>query len=195
MATAPPFTPLAPDVERALVLAAQAGDPDAIRALYDAYHDRIGAILLFSIGDPVQVQDVLQAVFLKVFRGLGGFRFRSSVFTWIYRIARNECLNHLRRREAERMPLDAILGAREEADTRRPANPRDGGLDRDLVLRDAVARLPAKMREVIVLRYLEGLSYEEMSRALGCRPGTVASRLNRALAELGDRLAPMRRLL
>jgi RNA polymerase sigma-70 factor (ECF subfamily) len=178
--------------ERILAAAAQRGDPAAFRELYDAYRDRIWSVVVYSIGDPLQAQDVLQTVFFKAYRGLRGFRFQSSLFTWLYRIARNECRNFLRRRPAPCLPLDAILGSGDEIE-RRPIP--DAAAARDLILQDAVRQLPFKMREVVVLKYVEGMSYEEMSRTLGCAPGTVASRLNRALAELGDRLQAFRRIL
>ena len=178
--------------ERRLVLAAQRGEPRAVRDLYEAYRQRIWSLILFSVGDSQQAQDVLQTVFFKVFHGLGSFRFESSLFTWIYRIARNECWNHRQRRREPLVPLDAILGSRDEMDP----NPRAGGPDaaaeRDRILEQAVMALPFKMREVVVLKYREGLSYDEMSRALGCAPGTVASRLNRALAALEEKLRPLR---
>jgi len=176
--------------ERRLALAARDGDEAAFREIYDAYRDRIWTFILYSVGDPCQAQDILQTVFLKAFRGLGGFRFRSSLFTWIYRIARNECRNDRRRRRGvPPMPLEAILGSRDEIDG------RSGSSEPDVsraVLRTALLRLPPKMREVVVLRYLEGLSYGEISRVLGCAPGTVASRLNRALAGMEAHLRPFR---
>lgn len=181
--------------ERALVLAAQAGNAEAIRALYDTYRDRIWNILLCSLGDPLQVQDVFQSVFFKFFRGLSGFRFQSSLFTWLYRIARNECLNHRRRQNVPSLPLDEILGSRDEIDPRSPVGGTDDQWERERVLKQAVTLLPPKMREVIILKYVEDLSYEEIGRTLGCSSGTVASRLSRALAELGERLGPFRRLL
>jgi len=181
------------DRERDLVTAAQNGDEAAFRELYKTYHRRIWTLVLYSIGDPLQAQDIFQTVFFKAFRGLHAFRFQSGLFTWIYRIARNECLNHLRRRGAPAIPLEAILGSGDEIDARSLPPGPDTRSERDAVLRQAVMRLPLKLREVVVLKYLEGLTYEEMSRALGCAPGTVASRLNRALAELGERLQPFRR--
>ncbi len=178
--------------ERRLVLAAQRGEAAAVRELYDAYRQRIWTLILFSLGDCQQAQDVLQTVFFKVFRGLDSFRFESSLFTWIYRIARNECWNDRRRRAASHVPLEAILGSREEMDPNPWGNDPVTRAERDLVLEQAVMRLPLKMREVIVLKYVEGLSYDEMSRALGCASGTVASRLNRALAGLQELLRPLR---
>jgi len=178
--------------ERSLALAAQGGDAEAFRELYESYRKRIWTLVVYWIGDTHQAQDVLQTVFMKVFRGLPGFRFQSSLFTWIYRIARNECRNYLRRRAAPPLSLEAILGSRDEID----ASPIPNGLEpRKVILRNAVRQLPFKMREVVVLKYLNGLSYEEMGRVLECAPGTVASRLNRALAELEELLRPFRGFL
>ena len=180
--------------ERSLVEAAQSGEAEAIRSLYDAYRDRVWKILLYMLGDPLQVQDVFQSVFFKFFRGLSGFRFQSSLLTWLYRIARNECLNHRRRLRVPCVPLEEILGSRDEIDSRPEA---DAGIrwERERVLRQAVRQLPPKMREVIILKYVEELSYEEIGQALDCAAGTVASRLSRALAELGERLEPFRKWL
>jgi RNA polymerase sigma-70 factor (ECF subfamily) len=178
--------------ERSLAIAVQRGDSGAFRELYDAFRERIWTLVVYSIGDSLQAQDVLQTVFFKAFRGLRSFRFQSSLFTWIYRIARNECRNYQRRRNAPHVPLEAIIGSSDEIDPRLIS---DGNEARKAILQNAVMQLPLKMREVVVLKYLEGLSYKEMSRVLGCAPGTVASRLNRALAELEEQLRPFRRLL
>jgi RNA polymerase sigma-70 factor, ECF subfamily len=173
------------DQEALLIRAARKGDDAALREIYRTYREPVWALTVSLLGDALQAQDVVQIVFFKAFRGLAGFRRRSTLFTWIYRIARNECRNHLRRREAPAVPLESILGSRFEAD-RAQASAADGAhSDR---LRRAVSRLPFKMREVVVLKYQEDLSYEEMSRILHCPPGTVASRLNRALAELEVRM-------
>ena len=173
------------DAERALVLAARRGDEEAFRQLYLAYREPVWNLVVALVGDPVQAQDVLQNVFFKAFRGLPGFRFQSRLFTWLYRIARNECGNHARRRGVACLPMGAVLGSRAEIDARLVP---DGERERRAALRRAVAGLPYRMREVVVLKYMEDLSYREMSRVLGCPAGTVASRLARALAELEARL-------
>ena len=178
--------------ERNLAMAAQRGDSGAFRELYEAYRERIWTLVVYSVGDSHQAQDVLQTVFFKAFRGLRSFKFQSSLFTWIYRIALNECRNYHRRRGAPHLPLEAIVGSSDEID-RRPLP--EGRESRRSILQKAVMQLPFQMREVVVLKYLEELTYEEMSRVLGCAPGTVASRLNRALAELEERLRPVRSLL
>jgi RNA polymerase sigma-70 factor, ECF subfamily len=175
------------DPDKALVRAARRGDEAAIREIYRACRGPVLSLIVSLVGDPVQGQDILQNVFFKAFRGLPGFRFRSTLLTWIYRIARNECRNHLKRRRAPAVPLEDIVGSRYEAD--RASRP-DAGPDGAEAVRSAVLALPFKMREVVVLKYQQDLSYDEMSRVLRCPPGTVASRLNRALAELGSRLHP-----
>jgi RNA polymerase sigma factor (sigma-70 family) len=171
----------------ALVLAARKGDEDAYREIYRAYREPVWSVIVSLVGDAPQAQDILQNVFFKAFRGLPGFRFQSALFTWLYRIARNECRNHLRKHGPATVPLDDIVGSRYEADER---GLRREPSDRQEALRNAVSQLPFKMREVIVLKYQQDLTYDEMSRVLGCPSGTVASRLNRALLELEARLRP-----
>ena len=178
--------------ERSIVLAARRGDAEAFRELYRAYRDPVWTLVVSLVGDSSQAQDVMQNVFFKAFRGLASFRFEASLFTWIYRIAHNECLNHLRRRDVPPVPLEAILGSGDEIGRARISDREEA---RRAALRDAVKQLPFKMREVVILKYQEGLSYTEMSRILGCAPGTVASRLNRALAELEMLLRPFKELL
>jgi RNA polymerase sigma-70 factor, ECF subfamily len=181
--------------ERNLILAVLRGDSSAFHELYSAYRDRIYNLVVYSIGDPLQAQDVVQTIFLNVFRGLGSFRFQSSLATWIYRIAHNECQNHHRARRGTHVPLEAILGSREEIDTKFVSHDQHAQHEREIIIQQTLMQLPFKMREVVVLRYIEGLSYEEMGRILRCAPGTVASRLSRALTELEERLRPFRRLL
>jgi RNA polymerase sigma factor (sigma-70 family) len=178
---------VAADRDKALVQAARRGDEAAIREIYRACRGPVLSLIVSLVGDPVQGQDILQVVFFKAFRGLPGFRFQSTLLTWIYRIARNECRDHLKRRRAPAVPLENIVGSRYEADRAARPGPAPAAAE---AVRSAVLALPFKMREVVVLKYQQDLSYDEMSRVLRCPPGTVASRLNRALAELGARLQP-----
>jgi RNA polymerase sigma-70 factor (ECF subfamily) len=181
--------------ERGLVRAVQAGDRAAFRAIYEHYQDRIFNLIYYSIGDRAAAQDVLQIAFLKAYRGLAGFRFESSLGTWIYRIAINECQNQNRRHGYEHVPIEAVLGTGEDMDT--GALPDELHLtdERREIIREALLSLSPHLRTVIVLRYLEGLSYKEIASVLECSAGTVASRLSRALCQLEERLRPLRRLL
>ena len=96
--------------ERATVIAVQQGDRDAFRELYERYRDRVYNIIFYSIGDELRAEDVLQIVFVKIYRGLPSFRFEASLATWIYRIALNESLNQQRGRRAQHIPFEALLG-------------------------------------------------------------------------------------
>jgi RNA polymerase sigma-70 factor, ECF subfamily len=181
--------------EQELAVAIQRGAPGAFHMLYEAYYRRVYNQVLYLIGDEIQAQDVLQSIFLKVFGGLRGFRFRSSLATWIYRIARNECQDFNRRRGASQVPLEAVLGSNDEMDSRPLSYDQHARHERQEIIYQAVMQLPLKLREVVLLRYVEDLSYNEIGSVLGCSLGTVASRLSRALEELEERLRPFRRFL
>jgi RNA polymerase sigma-70 factor, ECF subfamily len=185
----------ADDRERSLVLAAQRGNTAAFRELYDYYRARVHSLAVYSLGDDSQAQDLVQAVFLNVFRGLRRFRFQSRFSTWVYRIAHNECQNYHRRHRANFVPLEAILGGSDEIDPRPISDAQHAHQECQSIIQQAVMQLPFQMREAVVLRYIEGLSYEEIAKVLGCAPGTVASRLSRALTELEERVRPFRRFL
>jgi RNA polymerase sigma-70 factor, ECF subfamily len=181
--------------EREVVRAAQRGDRAAFKALYERYRDRVYNLAFYSLGDALWAEDVLQIVFMKMHRGLTGFRYESELSTWIYRIALNECQNQLRRRGARYVPLEAIMGGEEELSADVLPDAEQLARERREIIQDAVMELSPKLRAVIALKYIEGLSYDEIARVLECAPGTVASRLNRALAELEGRLHPLRRVL
>jgi RNA polymerase sigma-70 factor (ECF subfamily) len=181
--------------ERATVIAVQQGDRDAFKALYERYRDRVYNIIFYSMGDALRAEDVLQIVFVKIYRGLPSFRFEASFATWIYRIALNECLNQQRRRGAQHIPIEALLGSDEERDSGAAADLQHAEGERREIVHRAVMELSPKLRAVVALKYLDGLTYEEIASVLECSPGTVASRLNRALGQLEARLRPLRRLL
>ena len=181
--------------ERATIIAAQQGDREAFKFLYERYRDRVYNLIFYSTGDESAAEDVLQIVFVKIYRGLPNFRFQASLATWIYRITLNECLNQRRGRGAQQIPFEALLGSDEDLDSGPAADLLHAESERREIIHRAVMELSPKLRAVVALKYLEGLSYEEIASVLECSPGTVASRLNRALSELEARLRPLRRLL
>ena len=181
--------------ERELVIAAQRGDRSAFKALYERYRDRVYNLVFYALGDELWAEDVLQIVFMKIYKGLSGFRFEATLATWIYRIALNECLNQQQRRGAQYVPFEAILGSDDEFDPEALPDLQHADKERREIIHQAVMELSPKLRSVVALKYLEGLSYEEIARTLECAPGTVASRLNRALSELEARLRPLKRIL
>ncbi len=148
--------------------------------LVERYQRRLYWSCLRLVGDPDEAEDVVQEAFVRAYERLGDFDPTYRFYTWIYRIARNRCLNVLRRRrvwglvtlsDPERAPA---LPAAERSD--RPAEDRE--LARALV--DCRANLPGDQREVFDLRHADGLSYREIAAAVGAPEGTVMSRLARA---------------
>jgi len=180
--------------ERSLVRAAQQGDHGAFRMLYDAYHGQLYNLTYYTLKDSQLAEDTLQSIFLKIYRGLPNYRFESSFKTWAFRIAVNEAKNQLRNKKSE-LPLTVITGTTQEMNEAPGPHEEQLMQQREAIVRRALMELPPKMRTVIVLKYVDGLSYDEIATVLDCSAGTVASRLNRALEKLEALLAPFRSLL
>jgi len=172
--------------ERELVAACQRGDRDAFRAVFELHKDRVYSIALRFSGDPAAAMDVAQDTFLKLFSCIRDFRGQSTLDTFLYRLVVNACLDR-RRKDRRLLPLVEEWAATLLA---KDANPSEELLRNELSdrVRSAVEKLAPELRMVIVLRYTEGLAYDEIAEALGCSPGTVASRLNRAHKLLERRL-------
>lgn len=180
--------------ERTIVLQAQQGDIGAFGELYEHYKDRIYNLILYSVRDAALAEDILQSVFIKVFQALPLFRQDSCFLTWIFRVALNECSNRKRRRRLF-LPIGESSQAW-EIRSPRPAPDEEHALAQlNRMVRSAVMQLNPKLRQIIVLRYLEDFSYEEIASILGCSAGTVASRIHRGLAALEAQLGPAGRNL
>jgi RNA polymerase sigma-70 factor (ECF subfamily) len=177
--------------DREVIKACQHGDADAFRALFEAHKDKVYSIALRFGGNSAVAMDIAQDVFLKLLSSIQEFRGDSSFDSWLYRLVINRCLDHQRRSRRLIPILEGLLDA--------VRSPKDSALD-DLLraetrnqVQQVVAKLPPEQRIVIVLRYTEGLSYDQIAEILDCSPGTVASRLNRAHKSLERRLACRRR--
>ena len=172
--------------ERELVAACQRGDREAFRAVFELHKDRVYSIALRFSGDPAAAMDIAQDTFLKLFSCIGDFRGQSTLDTFLYRLVVNNCIDR-KRKDRRLLPLldewAATLLARERS-------PSDELLRSEVAanVRAAVEKLAPDLKMVIVLRYTEGLAYDEIAEVLGCSPGTVASRLNRAHKLLERRL-------
>lgn len=179
--------------EEAILEACRRGDRDAFRRLFERHRDTVYTIALHFSGDEAAARDIAQQVFVKLFTTIGTFRGDSSFSTWLYRVVANTCADE-RKRGRRFVPLAEESGVMEM-----PAqgSQEDGYLRREIAesVRGAVAALSPKLRLAIVLRYVDGLSYDEIADALGCSAGTVASRLNRGHKELARRLGHLRGVL
>jgi RNA polymerase sigma-70 factor (ECF subfamily) len=188
--------------EGALIARLQAGSGAAFDQLVEQYHATIYNVAFSMMnntaGSAADAADITQEVFLKVFRGVQGFRGGSSLKTWLYRIAVREALNHRRWRwrhqreqtslqdESGAIPLSARLPTHE-------ASPFDETArhERQQLVRRALALVPPVFRTAVILRDLEGLSYEEVADILEVSPGTVKSRILRGRRALREILDPI----
>jgi len=181
--------------DRALVRAAQKGDEQAFRTLVTRYQRRVTQLALGMTKDPDEAMDIAQETFVRVHRYLPSFKGDSSFFTWTYRIAMNLCLDAQRRRgRMERVDLEQGDEAEIEAAMDPPSaalsGPQRQTLNAELreKIEEALAGLSENHRSILLLRELEGLSYEELSRVLGIRKGTVMSRLFHARLKMQNKL-------
>jgi len=175
--------------EREVIEACQRGDREAFRILFVTYKDRVYSVAFRYSGDHAAALDIAQETFLKLFAVIRDFRGDSSFDTWIYRMVVNCCLDHKRRCRRLVPFADGLL-----AGLRAPGDNLKAILrsERDDRVRAAIDRLSPDLRVAVVLRYTEGLSYEQIAEVLGCSQGTVGSRLNRAHKVLERRLSHLR---
>ena len=169
-----------------LIDACRRGERDAFRALFEAYKDRVYSIALRFSGDESLAMDIAQDTFLKLFSTMADFRGDSAFATWVYRLVVNACMDH-KRRSWRLIPIaDELIAV-----LRAPCDSLDAILHSEMrdQVRSAVETLSPDMRMAVVLRYTEGLSYEQIAEVMGCSAGTVASRLNRAHKALERRLS------
>ncbi|GMU20795.1 MAG: RNA polymerase sigma factor [Phycisphaerae bacterium] len=166
-----------------IIAACRRGDREAQRALYAATADRVYRLLLRMTRNSEDAADLLQETYLRVFRNIGQFEATSSPYTWIYRIAVNEAQQWFRRRGRQERLL--VSHARETRDVQISDHPDVHSWE----VQEAVASLPDAERDLIVLRYFDGLSYTEMAQVLEKPVGTIASGLNRARSLLQGILA------
>ena len=186
--------------ERELVQQAKAGDRAAFAGLVSAYEGKIYNLALRYLGSREDAMDASQEVFLRVFRFLPGFQEESGFSTWIYRIGVNVCKDMLHRRlKRAEQPLEVP----DEEDEGRPVDVPDlrydperimEGVELRQALSDAILALPEQQREIIILRDIRGLSYEEIALALALEAGTVKSRLFRARENLRKKLLQNRNI-
>jgi RNA polymerase sigma-70 factor, ECF subfamily len=171
-----------------VIEACQQGDRDAFRCLFEAYKDKVFSIAVYSSGgDRTVAEDVTQQIFLKLFTAIRQFRGDSEFTTWLYRLVVNACHDE-RRRRRRLLPWDTTPTANNVSD-RKPQEKQYARLEVADAVRGAIEELKPKFRLPILLKYIEGLSYEEIAEVMGCSKGTVASRLNRGHSQLAKRLS------
>ena len=180
--------PTVPDGDLDLVRSAAAGDRQAFHALVDRHSDSLFRLALSMSRNRADAEDVLQETFIGAYRGLARFSGRSSVKTWLTQILLRQAAKmwHHTKRSREAVAIDSPAGAAVGESLSRPSAQVD--VERRMDLMAVIDRLPEDHRQVILLREVQGLSYEEITQVLGVPQGTVESRLHRARAALKQRL-------
>jgi RNA polymerase sigma-70 factor (ECF subfamily) len=185
------------EADQVLVERVQRGDKKAFDLLVLKYQHKVANLISRYVRDQAEVLDVTQEAFIKAYRALSNFRGDSAFYTWLYRIAINTAKNYLAA-QARRPPGDDI-----EADTaeqmdlggrlKETGTPERMALQREIAqtIQAALDELPDDLRTAIMLRELEGLTYEEIAQAMDCPIGTVRSRIFRAREAIDVKLKPL----
>ncbi|HEX9745218.1 MAG TPA: sigma-70 family RNA polymerase sigma factor [bacterium] len=181
--------------DSSLVQASIAGDDEAFAELVRLYYDRIRAYVYHHLHREDELEDALQEIFIKAYQALPNFRKKSNFYTWLYRIASNYCIDRLRKRRLELVSIDNEESS-DSIQAKLQSNsdtPEENLTRKEMVgmIRLALEKLEPVHQNIIVMREIEGLSYEEISETLEINIGTVKSRLARARNELRDVLLDM----
>lgn len=187
------------ELDWALVQRVQSGDLRAFEVLVNKYQRKIGRLLSRLVRDADDIDDIVQESFIKAYRALGNFRGESAFYTWLYRIAVNTAKNHLI--ASNRRPSTIRESANDESsetfdETETLSDietPESVLLSRQIAatVNKAMEELPEELRNAIVLREIEGLSYDEIAEIMNCPIGTVRSRIFRAREAIAARLKPL----
>jgi RNA polymerase sigma-70 factor (ECF subfamily) len=161
------------------------GDESTFNNLVQRHKEKVRNIIYLTIGNHDLVDDIAQEVFLTVYKNLNNFRFESQFTTWLYRITVNKCKDHLRK-----MKIRNIFSPIKDSEEELGYNPTPDDSDIKEIVQNAIAKLPEKLRIPLLLKDIEGLSYQEIAESVQCEIGTVKSRIFRAREGLRDILKP-----
>jgi RNA polymerase sigma-70 factor (ECF subfamily) len=186
------------EIDQQLVERVQRGDKEAFSLLVSKYQRKLNRLLSRLIRDPAEVEDVAQETFVKAYRALGSFRGESAFYTWLYRIGINTAKNYLVS-QGRRAPTstgfdsDEAEGFEDAYQLRDINTPERLMMSKQIakVVDDAMVALPEELRTAIMLRELEGMSYEEIANIMDCPIGTVRSRIFRAREAIAEKLRPL----
>jgi len=173
-----------------LVERAKRGDMAAFEDLVRKYRNQVFALSFHFVREREEAWDISQEVFIKAYRSLGGFRGDASFKSWLLRITANQCKDKLKRRKLDVVSLDETIQTDGDSG---PVGPDRQVEHNELgrAIESAVASLPPKHQMAFVLREYQGMSYEEMAKAMDCNLGTVMSRLHHARKKLQRALVRM----
>ncbi len=177
-------------IDGRVIEACQQGDCDAFQLLFETYKDKVFSLAVYTVGgDRAVADDVTQQIFLKLFTAIRQFRGDSEFTTWLYRLVVNACIDERRRRKRWLPWGETETVAMKNPGEKKPQEKQVARLEVAEAVQSAIAELKPKFRLPILLKYIEGLSYEEIANVMNCSKGTVASRLNRGHSQLAKRLS------
>ncbi len=186
------------EIDQALVERVQQGDKQAFGLLVSKYQRKLVRLVSRLVRDPAEVEDVVQEAFIKAYRALPGFRGESAFYTWLYRIGINAAKNYLVTR-GRRPPTTTEFDTEEAEIFDEGEQLRDQNTPERILMSKEIGdtvnapmeSLPEELRNAIVLREIDGLSYEEISQVMNCPIGTVRSRIFRAREAIAEKLKPL----
>lgn len=198
--TAEAVQPEQPKSDHDLITAHKAGDRLAFQDLVRKYENRVYNHCQRMVNDEEESADLTQEVFLKVYRNINNYEHTYSFYTWLYRITVNCCIDFMRKKRRQLSSVSLSQGNADDSgsagreqeipDEKFGPEIRMQNIELSDVLSSAIGQLSEKLRSIIILKEIEGFSYEEIAEILNCSRGTVKSRLFRARERLKDILAP-----
>ena len=165
--------------ETAMISRCQQGDQEALKEIFDKYHKKVYRIAYGVVRQREEALDIVQEVFIKLFRSIKNFKGRSQFYTYLYRMVMNTAIDHARKAGKQ------FISSLDEEGSFEPSDNIEKGPERVLLqkeleerVKSAMDKLPAEQKAALIFRDVEGLSYQEMAEAMGCSIGTVMSRLH-----------------
>ena len=165
--------------ETEMISRCQRGDQEALKEIFDKYHERVYRIAYGVVRQREESLDIVQEVFIKLFRSINNFKGRSHFYTYLYRMVMNTAIDHARKAGKQ------FISSLDEEGSFEPSDNVEKGPERVLLQKEleervklAMDRLPPEQKAALIFRDVEGLSYQEMAEAMGCSIGTVMSRLH-----------------
>ncbi|MDA9993730.1 RNA polymerase sigma factor RpoE [Burkholderiales bacterium] len=184
--------------DHSLVQRVQRGDKVAFEMLFTKYQRRVSRLVSRFVRSDAEVEDIVQESFIKAYRALGSFRGDSAFYTWLYRIAVNTAKNYLV--AASKRPISLTQFEKNDDDDFEEdhfmsdaATPESELITKQIAetVNKTMNELPTDLREAIMLREIEGMSYEDIADSMGCPIGTVRSRIFRAREAISQKIKPM----
>ena len=175
------------EISKELIIKASNGDVDAFESIYRATASYVYTISYRVLGSKEEAEEVTQDVFMSVHRNLGKFRFRSTFKTWIYRITLNKAINSYRklsRKRKRNVPFDESIDPEHNVTSGNEKFEREHN---ETLVKGMMAELAPEQRACLLLKEIEGMKYEEISRVLGVKLNTVRTRIKRAREKLLDK--------